>query len=278
MADISVIKLPSGNEYNIKDAVARQAIAGGISFNIVWKQGDYESTTAPTATQLASIPQGVTVYYNNGASTATGTLVATEETTGFYLIYSKTQTSEGAFDKYDEYVAVATGDGQGYSWEKLGDTQIDLSGVVTNVTLNKSTDTVIGTDATFTVTLNPNTIQPGTQVAIPVELSNTGSEVAVDYTVGIKYAAGSETIANLDFCLVSTPNGECAAAKTIGAANGTYTNAYSGTLAVGAAAKTETIYITWPYGDADSAVQDTADMNKTVTLSIEVKGQQADPR
>ena len=115
MADISVIKLPSGNEYNIKDAVARQAIAGGISFNIVWKQGDYESTTAPTTTQLAGIPQGVTVYYNNGASSATGTLVATEKTTGFYLVYSKTQTSEGVFDKYDEYVAVATGGEQGYS-------------------------------------------------------------------------------------------------------------------------------------------------------------------
>ena len=32
MADISKIKLPSGNEYNLKDEVARQAIAGGISF------------------------------------------------------------------------------------------------------------------------------------------------------------------------------------------------------------------------------------------------------
>ena len=28
MADISVIKLPSGSEYNIKDAWARQAIEG----------------------------------------------------------------------------------------------------------------------------------------------------------------------------------------------------------------------------------------------------------
>ena len=181
MADISVIKLPSGNEYNIKDAVARQAIAGGISFNIVWKQGDYESTTAPTATQLASIPQGVTVYYNNGASTATGTLVATEETTGFYLIYSKTQTSEGAFDKYDEYFAVATGDGQGYSWEKLGDTQIDLSGVVTNVTLNKSTDTVIGTDATFTVT----------QPTIAIETDSTSGTGKVQVATGISSASAT---------------------------------------------------------------------------------------
>lgn len=114
MADISVIKLPSGNEYNIKDTVARQAIAGGISFNIVWKQGDYESTTAPTTTQLAGIPQGVIVYYNNGASTTTGTLVATKDTTGFYLVYSKTQTAGGALDKYDEYIAVDV-TGQGYS-------------------------------------------------------------------------------------------------------------------------------------------------------------------
>lgn len=29
MADISKITLPSGNTYDIKDAVARQAIAGG---------------------------------------------------------------------------------------------------------------------------------------------------------------------------------------------------------------------------------------------------------
>ena len=34
MADISKIKLPSGNTYNIKDAVARDMIAGGVSFNI----------------------------------------------------------------------------------------------------------------------------------------------------------------------------------------------------------------------------------------------------
>lgn len=37
-------------------------------------------------------------------------------------------------------------------WEKIGDTQFNLSDVVKSVTLNKSTDTVIGTDATFTIT------------------------------------------------------------------------------------------------------------------------------
>lgn len=53
-------------------------------------------------------------------------------------------------DKYDEYVpAGPTGSKE---WERIGDTQIDLSDVVTGVTLTKQTDTVIGTDATFTIT------------------------------------------------------------------------------------------------------------------------------
>ena len=148
MADISKIKLPSGNEYDIKDAVARQMISGGVSFNIVWTAADYAATSAPADTKLATIPKGVTVYYNNGAGSAVGTLEAGNDTVGkFYLIYSKTQA--GTLDAFDEYVTVGE---ETKAWEKIGDTLIDLSGVVTNVTLNKSTDTVIGSDATFKVT------------------------------------------------------------------------------------------------------------------------------
>ena len=169
MADISKIKLPSGNEYNIKDDKARtdigalntavashsteiselqQMIAGGVSFNIVWTAADYASTSAPTAAKKSIIPSGVTVYYNNGANSTTGTLAASDETIGkFYLIYSKTQA--GTLDVFDEYITVGEST---KSWEKIGDTLIDLSNVVTNVTLNKQTDTVIGSGATFTVT------------------------------------------------------------------------------------------------------------------------------
>ena len=67
MADISKIKLPSGNEYDIKDAVAREMISGGISFIISWTATDYASSTAPTAAKLATIPAGAEVTYNNGA-------------------------------------------------------------------------------------------------------------------------------------------------------------------------------------------------------------------
>lgn len=147
MADISKITLPSGNTYDIKDAVAREAIAGGVSFIIAW---DGNSTPV-----VANIPNGVKVVYNDVEYT--GTLSA--ETTGsgahaepgaFYLVKSATDPSSQILDKYDEYVPVGTTGSK--TWEKIGDTEINLTDVVTGVTLSKSTDTAIGTDSTFTVT------------------------------------------------------------------------------------------------------------------------------
>ena len=147
MADISKIKLPgSGQVYDIKDAVARQAIAGGVTFIISWNGA---STPVP-----ADIPAGVKVTYQG--TTYTGTLSAetSESATAphaqpgaFYLVYSSTQ--EGStLDVYDEYVPVGT-DGS-KTWEKIGDTQIDLSDVVTDVSLSKSTDVALGENTTFT--------------------------------------------------------------------------------------------------------------------------------
>lgn len=36
MPDISKVKLPSGNVYDIKDAYARELIAGGVTFSVAW--------------------------------------------------------------------------------------------------------------------------------------------------------------------------------------------------------------------------------------------------
>lgn len=143
---IEKITLPSGNTYFIADREIRdvvedlkQAVAGGVSYNVAW-----DGTSEPT---VGNIPAGVTVTYNG--TTYTGTMEANNATPGaFYLIKSATQVDEK--DVYDEYVPVGP-DGS-KTWEKIGDTQIDLSNVVTNVSLTKQTDTVIGTDATFTVT------------------------------------------------------------------------------------------------------------------------------
>lgn len=144
MAEISKIKLPSGNVYDIKDTVARQMISGGVSFIVAW-----DGNSAPVA---ANIPAGVVVNYNG--TPTTGTLSADDAQAGaFYLVKSSTSTSEGPLDVYDEYVPV--GSASEKSWEKIGDTQVDLSNVVTNVTFTKQTANVIGANSTFTVT-NPS--------------------------------------------------------------------------------------------------------------------------
>ena len=142
--------MPSGNTYDIKDATARQMIAGGVSFIVAWNGS---STPVP-----ANIPAGVVVTYNG--TEYTGTLAATAAETGaFYLVKSSTQ--KGTLDVYDEYTVVTVGSTK--SWEKLGDTQLDLSDLGAlaykdNVTLNKGTgDNVLGSDATFTTTVTPTT-------------------------------------------------------------------------------------------------------------------------
>ena len=100
MADISKITLPSGNTYEIKDAVARQMISGGVSFIIAW-----DGTSAPV---VANIPAGVVVKYND--TNYTGTLTA--ETSGadphaqagaFYLVKSSTSPSSETLDIYGSF-------------------------------------------------------------------------------------------------------------------------------------------------------------------------------
>lgn len=165
MPDISKITLPSGTTYDIKDTTARQMISGGVSFNIVWTQSDYNSSSTPTAAKLAQIPSGVDVKYNQGSSTASGTMAASSTQAGqFYLVFD--QDDEG--NHYDEYVAIDSG--SGYVWEKIGDTSIDISGVVTDITTTDasfiqslgtaSTDNVIGADATFSFTQPTITVTP----------------------------------------------------------------------------------------------------------------------
>ena len=143
---IEKITLPSGNTYFIADREIRdvvdtlsQTVAGGVSYNVAW-----DGTSEPT---VGNIPAGVVVTYNG--TDYTGTMAANNATPGaFYLV--KSATSVDGKDVYDEYVPV--GPSGSKTWEKIGDTQIALSDVVTAVSLSKQTDTVIGTDATFTIT------------------------------------------------------------------------------------------------------------------------------
>lgn len=167
---IEKITLPSGNTYFIADREIRdvvdalsQTVAGGVSYIIAW-----DGATEPT---VGNIPAGVKVNYEG--TEYTGTLIANNATPGaFYLVKSATQVDSK--DIYDEYVPVGP-DGN-KSWEKIGDTQFDLTNVVKNVTLTKQTDTAIGTDATFTIT------QP--TISLSAENTNATGRVAVVTALG----------------------------------------------------------------------------------------------
>ena len=137
-----------------------EIVGGGVNFKIAWTQANYEASTAPASTVLAQIPKDVVVYYNNGATSTSGTLVAGTSTKGdFILLYSKTQV--GDKDKYDEYVTITTSTSPStYAWEKIGDTQIDLTGIVTDVSLSTTSASVLG--ATTTAALTSGKVNFGT--------------------------------------------------------------------------------------------------------------------
>ena len=171
---IEKITLPSGNSYWIADREIRdvvdtlsQTIAGGVSYNVGW-----DGSSAPV---VGNIPAGVEVEYEG--QTYTGTLAANNAAPGaFYLVKSSTQTD---MDVYDEYVPV--GEAGSKTWELIGNTQADLSDLVTAVSLTKQTDTVIGTDATFTIT----------QPTVALATGATAGEGVVSVATGISSASAS---------------------------------------------------------------------------------------
>jgi hypothetical protein len=179
MAEISKITLPSGNTYDIKDATAREMISGGVSFVIAW-----DGASVPT---VANIPAGVVVKYNG--TNYTGTLDADDAEVGaFYLVKSSTTPSAETLDVYDEYVPVGVTGSK--TWEKIGDTQLNLSDVVTDVSLSKQTDVVLGEATTFTgvdptITVTPSTTYLGATAS--------GTAVGADGTAAAITGFGTHT-------------------------------------------------------------------------------------
>ena len=105
------LTLPSGSVYDVEDKVARQAASHGIAFI--------------KCTSASDTPYGVT--WDDGGTTITGTLVASDTTEGaFYLVPTTTQSGK---DIFSEYITVEDGVDPNitYSWEKIGTTDIDLS-------------------------------------------------------------------------------------------------------------------------------------------------------
>ena len=184
---IERITLPSGNTYYIADRELRdvvdtlsQTVSGGVSYNVAW-----DGTSAPV---VANIPAGVVVTYQD--TEYTGTMTADSATPGaFYLIKSTTQVD--GKDVYDEYVPV--GESGSKTWEKIGDTQISLTDIVTGVSLSKQTDTVIGTDATFTITQPTVALSTGATAGTGVVSVATGISSVTQPTVTMSEESSTAT-------------------------------------------------------------------------------------
>lgn len=122
---VEVIKSDDGNDYGIYDYEARRAIesiVGGLTF--------------VKSTDAATTPQGV--VWDNAGTAVTGTLIASANTKDKIYLVPFTPTDDK--DIFAEYITVL--DGGTYSWEKLGDTEInfdDLGDLAwkDTVTLNK---------------------------------------------------------------------------------------------------------------------------------------------
>lgn len=287
---IEKITLPSGNTYFIADREIRdvvdtlsQTIAGGVSYNVGW-----DGTSEPV---VGNIPAGVVVTYNG--TQYTGTLAANNATPGaFYLIKSATSVDEK--DVYDEYVPVGP-DGS-KAWEKIGDTQISLTDIVTNVTLTKQTDTVIGTDATFNTSNVASSVSPTTKKLATTTITGisgsttpsvvqgrtsqttadgtgTASTTNTDWLKGVSVSNGILTIgaATLDTQTTYSANAPAqitiptAAASATTVATGSTTTSGSGADVVTDVAVGETVAAVtgWNSKDSVTVLKNTTDVNVT---------------
>lgn len=184
MAEISKITLPSGNTYDIKDAVAREAIAGGVSFIIAWN-----GSSSPV---VANIPAGVVVKYNG--TDYTGTMSAESSQAGAFYLVASSDTVENI---YSEYVAIGTTGSK--TWEKLGDTTIDLSDLgdlayKDTVSLSKgSGDNVLGESTTFTNASSSVSFSGGSTDTFVKSYPGTTSKLATTTVPNVTSAGSAST-------------------------------------------------------------------------------------
>ena len=131
MADISVIKMPDNQSYNIKDATARTNIE-----NLIAIQDEQPSNAATKIWIASTAPNGVQVPTVAEMNTAIGTAIGNVHQFGLsiqqslptqdidtHTIYLIPKTGD-TNDVYDEYVYIDN------AWEMIGNTQIDLSNYV----------------------------------------------------------------------------------------------------------------------------------------------------
>ena len=200
MADISKITLPSGTTYDIKDAVAREAISAGFSI--------------------------VKVNSFNALPTASAS------TKG--IIYLVPDTHSDDNDIFDEYITVQ--DGTSFTWEKIGNTDVDLSGysqqghthnVTTNVTVGNHSYTPAGTvtQPTFTGTEGNLSVSGSPNGSVTITANSDGTK---NYTPAGSVTQPTFSGTAADITVTGTPSGSV----TISTGSGTANYTPEGTISV----------------------------------------------
>ena len=146
MADLSKVKI-NNVVYDLKDATARSNIETLLGTHTLSALGDAAWKAVATEisgtglveasvvksyvdSAVAAIPEFDVVVIAQGGSLPT----ASADT--FHKIYLMAQEKTAASNVYDEYITVRTGSkgAYSYSWEKVGSTDIDISGKVDKTT------------------------------------------------------------------------------------------------------------------------------------------------
>lgn len=208
MADLSKIKLPSGTEYDIKDATARSMISSlnQFTYKVV--------STLPTA-----------------ASTT------------MYKIYLKAASTAGTDDNYEEYITIDKGSSADprYVWEKLGTiTSPDLSDYVSKAEAGalayKSSASGSGSVAVPKTYTTSTTVATTEDKSVSVTGTTTGSVSLTKSTVDVKPNT-TGTAANK-----YTPSGSVSSSFTGTSSSGTISGtAAAQTISVKTAGATTTV-------------------------------------
>lgn len=212
MADISKIKLATGDTVTIKDAQGRTnmtTLLGGHALGALgaaaWKAmaasisddgiADAATVKAYVDAQIKTIPEFDVVIVADGED------LPTASASTFHKIYLvKASVSGVAQNIYKEYITVKNSDA--YSWELIGDTAIDISGKVDKTT------TIAG------IALNKNITVAELQTALKL-----GAMAYADK------ASGSTTVQTIDSITMKEVTVAGNAAVTSKAANATLTKA-----------------------------------------------------
>ncbi len=155
---ISKITSPTGDIYTLKDAEARSLIAA-MDLSAVGGDGKYikliseaDGKVSATAESLRTTLDGSSIApTSNAVKTYVDQVVSATTKFDFKIVTALPEASEdtrssiylmahthGTSDSYDEYVTIrmgagTTADPYTYKWEKIGNTDIDLSGYIKGV-------------------------------------------------------------------------------------------------------------------------------------------------